>query len=184
MIYLSSMLIIISHFMAGNVLSPWFLKKFPNHRVDVFACLALVIYGCVTVYFLTCFPTLCNHVPEVLQVTTTVGWCVVLIISIAAPLLDVQFSVLRKRVTLVAGHSYLLGGLIKNRDKPEYAVRGSCTTRIGNGWFEHEFKYGFQNINNYDKIIQEFKRSSCGLRGMETELALRFDQQLYAKYDW
>lgn len=162
---------------ASCVLSWPLSRKYPNVRVDTLCTVVWATVGGVSSYFVFYD----RQSLGVYSIAATAFFVAFVIFSAIVFVVSFHFRPfmpsLRKRVILVPGSSYLLGGLLSSRNLPKFIVNGQDGKELTTDMFDSVFKFGKMNVKDYNKIVLDFKRNFSHHNAMLNELLKRNDIQ-------
>lgn len=165
---------------ASCVLSCPLSRKYPNVRVDTLITLAWATVGLVSSYFVF-YVFYDQRSLGVYSIAATAFFAAFIIFSMTAFVVSFHFRPfmpsLRKRVILVPGSSYLLGGLLTNRNLPKFIITGQDSKELNSDMFDKVFKSGKINVKDYNIIVIDFERNFSHHTAMLNELLKRNDIQ-------
>lgn len=162
---------------ASCVLSWPLSRKYPNVRVDTLCTLVWATVGLVSSYFV-----IYNRAPlGNYEHVASALFVAFMVFSVVACVINFQFTPfmpsLRKRVILVPGSSYLLGGLLTSRNLPKFIISEPDGKELNSDMFDNVFKTGKINVKDYNIIVIDFKRNFSHHTAMLNELLKRNDIQ-------
>lgn len=176
-------LITLSHFLVSNAVSHVLLVKYPKFRADRILASVLTSYGFASSFLMEYTPFY-KDLPILLSHLIVACWIVVgawAVVALVCGFCTARLFVLRKRVTLIPGHSYLLGGLFSNRNKPQMIAYDYTVRPLNLSQYDYVFKNGFRYIPNYGLIVKDFKKMFTHHSAMKSELVRRLSQQESAR---
>lgn len=132
------------------------------------------MYGVATIHFIHTGKSFAEDYYEMIGHLIISSWCGIAVFCVLS--LDTREPFLvtfRKRVILVPNESYLVGGLIRDRDRPKFVVKRYDTTVVTGNEYDYFFKNGFRPDISYYGIVQDLKDNMPHHSAMLHELNAR-----------
>lgn len=177
------LIIFMIHAKVGCTLGSWFVHSHPKFRMDTLVTILFILYGVATIIFLHTGKSFAEDYHSMIGHLFIFGWCGTAVFCLISWDTREPFLVtFRKRAILVSNESYLVGGLIRGRDKPKFVVKRYDTTAVSGNEYDYFFKNGFRHDISYYHIVQDFKDNMPHHSAMLHELNTRKDIHDRIKY--
>lgn len=178
------LIVFMMHVKVGCFLGSRFVHSQPKFRMDTLVTVLFILYGVTTIIFMHTGKSFAEDYYEMIVHLFIFGWCATAVFCVIIWGSNEPFLVtFRKRVILVPKESYLVGGLIRGRDKPKFVVNRYDTTAVSGNEYDYFFKNGFRYDIAYAHVVRDFRDNMPHHSAMLHELNTRKNLHDRIKYN-
>lgn len=177
-------IVFMMHVKVGCFLGSCFVHSHPKFRMDTLGTVLFIMYGVATLIFMYTGKSFVEDYYSMIGHLIIFTWCGTAVFCVISWGTNKPFLVtFRKRVILVPNESYLVGGLIRGRDKPKFVVKQYDTMVVYGNEYDYTFKHGFRHDIEYAHVVRDFKDNMPHHSAMLHELNTRKNLHDRIKYN-